>query len=180
MIADFHKKSVERNGLEIEAFLTGVRTFAGDFNHLYDTVFSGVSQKTPDRTKWEAFLKGPDASGFLGKLFQLTGIGKAYQPGDGVKDNPWIENPNMDAVQFMEKFDPTSGKLLINDGREFLPKQTTDPAFDRTDVYSKYTWLYERDFIGYQAYAYYLDINGAIIDSWDYEPDSRLTLSQDR
>ncbi|CAN7164735.1 hypothetical protein LJR231_000212 [Phyllobacterium sp. LjRoot231] len=142
MVADFHKRSTERNGLPIATFLAGVRTFAGDFNKLYNSVFGGVSLKTPDRSGWEAFLKKPEAAGFLNKLFQLTGIGKTYQPGDNRNNNPWIDNPNMNTVQFTEKFSPGGGKLKVNDGR-FYRTETIDPVFDRTDVYYDFIQRYQ-------------------------------------
>ena len=136
MIKASHDKSIARPDFGVAAFLTNIRKFAGDFNHLYTTVFNGVWQEKPDRSGWENFLKGPDAPGFLGKLFQLTGIGKIYEPGDSRQNNPWIENPDMNPVQFTEKFEP-GRKLRFNDGREFLPpqKQTrhlTTPIFIMT------------------------------------------------
>jgi carboxypeptidase C (cathepsin A) len=179
MIKAFHDKSIGRPDFGLAAFLINIRTFAGDFSKLYATVFSGVSQKIPDRSSWEAFLKGPDAPGFLGKLFRLTGIGKIYEPGDSGKNNPWIENPNMDAVQFTEKFE-TGRKLLLTDGREFLPPRTTDPSFDDTDIYYDYIKRYQADFIGYQSKSRYLGFNGVILGKWDYEPKPGLSLSQDR
>lgn len=177
MVADFHKRSAERGSLPVESFVTNMRGFAGEFNNRYISTFSGVDQKVPDRSKWEAFLKGPEAPGFVNRLFNITGIGKLYQPGDGAKNNPWIENPNMNAVEFTKKFDASRGRLRLTDGREFLPVETTDPSFDRTSFYSEFTWRYEQEVIGYNASAYYMAGNGEIIDRWDYRPDPKLSIA---
>ncbi|UXN61482.1 hypothetical protein [Phyllobacterium zundukense] len=180
MVKAFHDKSLESPGFGVTAFLTNVRAFAATFNDLYTSVFSGVVQKTPDRSKWTAYLQKPEAADFLNKLYQLTGIGKTLQPGDSAADNPWIANPNMDSSEFAEKFAPAQGKLEIGDGRKFLPRQTVDPALDRTDINYEYVKRYQADFIGYKAQSTYVGYNGKIIDVWDYEPKSGLSLSEDR
>jgi pimeloyl-ACP methyl ester carboxylesterase len=126
MVADFHKRSTERKG-EIASFVSGVQGSANQFNYLYNTVFSGVSQKEPDRSGWETFLKTPEAPAFLDRLFLLTGIGKTYQLGDNRNNNTWIDNPNMDAIRFTKEFNPGS-QLELGDGR-FFRKRLRHPIW---------------------------------------------------
>jgi len=176
MIKRFHAKETLP---PIIPFLGQLDTFAGEFNDLYTSAFSGVSQKTPDRTKWDAYLKTPKAPAFLDQLFQLTGIGKIYQPGDNRNNSVWIENPNMDSVTFTEKFSPGK-KLELGDGRFFLTT-TIDPAFDRSDQFEDgFTPLYQKQFLNYTSTSRYMGINGAIIDNWDEEPDPAISLDTDR
>lgn len=179
MVKSFHDNSVAKPDFEVTAFLTNARTFAGIFDGLYRSVFSGISQKTPDRSGWEAYLKKPEAADFLNKLYQLTGIGKLYQPGDSGKNNPWIENPNMDSGEFAKEFNPTKGTLIIGDGRFFLKKGVVDPALDRTDVNYDYIKLYQAEFINYKAQSQYISSNGKIIDEWETEPDENLSIKNE-
>lgn len=176
MIKRFHAKETLP---PIVPFQDQLRTFAGKFNQYYFAEFSGVDQKTPDRTEWEAFLKKPEGPIFLDQLFQLTGIGKMYQPGDNRNNNTWIDNPNMDAITFTEKFSPGK-KLELGDGRYFLTT-AIDPAFDRSDQYEEgFIPLYQKQILNYSPTSGYMGINGAIIDSWDEEPDPALSLNTDR
>ncbi len=183
MVGDFHKKATARQGKGIDAFAADARNFAANYDGLYHTVFSGVDQKKPDRTKWDAFVKRQEGADFLNKLLAFTGIGKTYAPGDGEKDNPWIANPNMNPAQFTAEFDPGQGELMLEDGRKFLPKEATDPAFDRTNDYYDGIKRYQAEFISYNAQPqwHYVGFNGEALKNWNYEPDPTLSLiSQDR
>ncbi|MEP7453094.1 hypothetical protein [Phyllobacterium sp. SB3] len=180
MVKAFHDKSVEQVDFQLPAFIASTKAFAGAFDKLYQTVFSGISQEKPDRSKWDAYLKKPEAEDFLNKLYQLTGIGKLYQSGDGAGNNPWIANPNMDSLEFAKNFDPAKGTLLLGDGRFFLDKDEIDPALDRTDEPYDELKLYQTAFINYRAQSSYLSSNGKIIGNWDYEPDQNLSINGDR
>jgi hypothetical protein len=152
--------------------VTELRAFTARFNDLYKTVFYGLAQDKPDRSVWDPYVRSADGSDFVSKLVQLTGIGAG-------NDNPWIENPNMDSAQFSEKFDPSQGELLLGDGRQFRPKETVDPAFDRTNVELAFMKVYQLQFMGYASppTTPYLDQNGEIIDKWDYKPDIRISMA---
>lgn len=205
MVAAYHGKPAGRQGLtaedlttadpasvapKIARFLSDVRAFATTFNSLYRAVFPGVSQEASDRINWDAYLKAPiwsvsdagqpNAEDFLNRLYTLTGIGKPYQKGDMPKDNPWIETPNLNSLQFLERFDPAQGKLFINDGRKFLPRQTIDPMLDRTDIYYDFIKTYQASFMNYKPTSEYLGLNGRIIDNWNYLPDPRLPGAERR
>lgn len=176
MVGAVHEKSLLTAGQTLSDYVNKARSFADTFNGLYADVFGNVSNKTPDTQKQETFLKSLENKGIINTLYQYTGVGKPFR-GDGsdsAKDNPWIEYPNMNPVQFTEKFDPAKGKLMLADGRVFLSREQTDPALDQSSIYSKFTWLYQYEFIGYQAYAYYLDLNGTIIGNWNFQRDASL------
>lgn len=205
MVAAYHSKPAGRQDLtaedlktadpasvapKIARFLSDVRTSAVTFNSLYRAVFPDVSQAASDRIQWDAYLNAPswsfpeggqsNAENFLNALYRLTGIGKPYQKGDMVRDNPWIETPNLDPMQFLEKFDPARGKLVIDDGREFLPRQAIDPSLDRVDIYYDFIKTYQADFMNYKPTSPYLGLNGGIIDNWNFEPDPRLPGAEGR
>jgi hypothetical protein len=179
LIADYQKaKRAKANPPSvIKARVDELRAFSARFNDLYNKVFHGLAQAKPDRSVWDPYVRSADGSDFVSKLVQLTGIGAG-------NDNPWIENPNMDAVQFSEKFDPSQGELLLGDGREFRQRETTDPALDRTDVQLDFMKIYQSQFMGYASppAAPYLVQNGEIIEKWDYSPDIRIsmTIGEDR
>ncbi|EJN05146.1 carboxypeptidase C (cathepsin A) [Phyllobacterium sp. YR531] len=180
MVKAFHDKATEKEDFDAPIFLAAARTFAGKFKELYLDVFQSVDKKVPDRSKWEAYLNKTEAADFLNQLYQLTGIGKLYQSTDNAADNPWIANPNMNSSAFAERFDPAKGKLLLGDGRFFLDQGKVDPALDRRDVNYDYVKLYQADFINYKAQSNYLGSNGQIIGQWNFEPDQRLSLTDDR
>jgi carboxypeptidase C (cathepsin A) len=174
LIADYHKARRDKvDTLAVDgARVAELRAFAARFNDLYDKVFKGLVQKVPDRKDWDAYVPTADGRDFVQKLVQLTGIGTA-------NDNPWVENPNMDVIEFAAKFDPGKGKLLLGDGREFLKAETIDPALDRSNVKLDYIKVYQAKFMGYTSppAASYLDINGEIIGQWNYEPDIRIAMT---
>ncbi|WP_210207775.1 S10 family serine carboxypeptidase-like protein [Phyllobacterium bourgognense] len=183
MIADHHGKATARNAATSDVFLIGVRSFAAEFKKHYDGAFSGLGWG--DRTGWEAFLRdNKEAPPFLDRLYQLTGLGKVFTLGDTAANNPWIENPNMNAWRFTalfgERYGPDRRKLSLNDGRDYLPPDTIDPAVDDgSDVY-EYVRQYQRQFIGYQQAASYLGFNGESFDRWSYSPDQKLPSDPDR
>jgi carboxypeptidase C (cathepsin A) len=168
MVADYHEKSTELIGRPIETFLAGVRPFVLKYNGYYYSSFSGVDQRLPDRSKWEAFLKQPEAPPFLNRLYQLTGLGKIYEPGDNASNNPWIAEPNMDSVEFGNLFDPGKGRLLLADGRRIIQPSDTDPAFDRNPDSNPIVGAYQMQFIGYRPALRYMQSNGEVIDNWDF------------
>lgn len=205
MVAAYHGKPAGRQDLtaedlktadpasvapKIARFLSDVRTFAITFNSLYLAVFPGVSQAASGRIQWDAYLKAPNgfvsdagqpnAEDFLNRLYTLTGIGKPYQKGNMSKDNPWIETPNLNPMQFLEKFDPARGKLVINDGRQFLPRQAIDPSLDRADIYYDFIKTYQAGFMNYRSTSQYLGLNGGVIDNWKLLPDPRLPGAEGR
>lgn len=180
MVADYHKKSTARAGQETELFLTRARTFGAEFTFLYDHVFKGTDAKVPDRKSWEEYIKKPDGVAFLNKLFEFTGIGKKYELGDSSSNNPWIATPNMDPVDFRQKFAPEKGQLLLGDGRFILKPQTEEPAFDRTNDYYAWQKDYHAKFIGYRTQSPYVGFNGKIIDSWDYKPNPEAISNTER
>ncbi|MDA4629678.1 hypothetical protein NZA98_00860, partial [Escherichia coli] len=96
------------------------------------------------------------------------------------KDNPWIETPNLNPMQILEKFDPARGKLVINDGRQFLPRQAIDPSLDRADIYYNFIKTYQAGFMNYRSTSQYLGLNGGIIDNWKLLPDPRLSGAEGR
>ncbi|ATU93024.1 S10 family serine carboxypeptidase-like protein [Phyllobacterium zundukense] len=169
MVADYHKKSTERSGRPIETFLADVRPFVLKYNDNYKSSFSGVDQRAPDRSKWEAFLKQPEAPPFLNRLYQLTGIGKIYEPGDNASNNPWIAEPNMDSFEFGWFFEAGKDrKLLLADGRETIAFDDTDFAIDRESYFSPLAQRYQEQFIGYYSNLRYMRSNGEIIGKWDF------------
>jgi hypothetical protein len=174
LIADYHKAKRAHTSPQpvLTTRVAELRTFAARFNDLYTKVFHGLAQAAPDRSAWDAYIRGADGSDFVSKLVQLTGIGAG-------NDNPWIENPNMDAVKFSKKFDPSQGELLPGDGREFRSRETVDPALDRTNVQLDFMKIHQSQFMGYASppTARYLDQNGEIIDKWDYKPDIRISMT---
>ncbi|MHC1547034.1 hypothetical protein [Phyllobacterium sp. K27] len=180
MVKAFHDKSVKKPDFRISDFLASTRAFADRFNQLYQTVFSGVYQEAPDRAQWDAYLKKPEAADFLNRLYQLTGIGKPYKPGDDAGNNPWIANPNMDSSDFTKKFDPAKGTLLINDGRYFLAKGDTDPTLVRKDTPYDNIKLYQANFIGYKTQSIYMGYNETLFGRWVYDPDQQLSIKGNR
>jgi len=174
LIADYQKAKRQKASPQpvIKARVDELRAFAARFNDLYNKVFYGLARDVPDRSAWDAYIRGADGQDFVSKLVQLTGIGVG-------NDNPWIDNPNMDPEQFSEKLDPSKGELLLGDGRQFRPPETIDPALDRTDVQLDFMKVYQSQFMGYASppAAPYLDQNGEIIDKWDYSPDIRISMT---
>ncbi|WP_271895941.1 S10 family serine carboxypeptidase-like protein [Candidatus Phyllobacterium onerii] len=164
------EKSLERSGKPIEAIPDDLGAFVRDYNKYYYSSFSGVdNRKVKDRTKWEAFLKQPEAPPFLDRLYRLTGIGKIYAPGDSKANNPWIEEPNMNSFEFSWFFDSGEDRmLLLADGRMTIKLSDTDPAYDRRNVFDPLAQRYQREFIGYSSNLGYMGSNGEVIDSWDF------------
>lgn len=164
------EKSLERSGKPIEAIPDDLGAFVRDYNKYYYSSFSGVdNRKVKDRTKWEAFLKQPEAPPFLDRLYRLTGIGKIYAPGDSKANNPWIEEPNMNSFEFSWFFDSGEDRmLLLADGRMTIKLSDTDPAFDRRPVFDPLAQRYQREFIGYSSNLGYMGSNGEVIDNWDF------------
>jgi hypothetical protein len=169
------KKSIERNGKPVETIPNDVGPFVRAYNDTYYSSFSGVdNRKLPDRKKWEAFLKQTEAPHFLNRLYELTGVGKLYKPGDSAANNPWIAEPNMNSFEFSWFFDAGKDeagkdrKLLLADGRRTITLDDTDPAIARKSHYDPLAQLYQRQFIGYNSNLRYMGSNGEIIDKWNF------------
>jgi carboxypeptidase C (cathepsin A) len=174
-IATHWGRSIERKNKPIYMIPPDLKAFVKEYDDYYISTFSGVdSRRKKDLTKWEAFLKKSEATPFLNRLYELTGIGKYYKTGDIASENPWLEEPNMDSLEFSWFFDPGKDKvLLLADGRETLEIDDTDPAIDRRSDLDPLAQLYQRQFIGYDSKLRYMGMNGEVIDDWNFRSHHR-------
>jgi carboxypeptidase C (cathepsin A) len=174
-IAAYWGRSIERKYKPIYTIPADLKAFVKSYDDYYVSTFSGVDSKTKkDLIKWAGFLKQPEAPPFLNRLYELTGIGKYYKSGDTASENPWLEEPNMNSVEFGWFVDPgKDSTLLLADGRETRKIDDTDPAFDRRSDFDSLAQLYQREFIGYDAKSRYMGMNGEIIDNWDFRSHHR-------